>query len=109
MYQLVTAVGLLTYSLLGQAALQFKNEVVSSTHWLPYASVLVILLAVLLVLSKYSNKNRITNAKANLLETIPIHYKTKAYVIEFQGQRFLIADNQNAIAIHALKHETSIS
>jgi flagellar biogenesis protein FliO len=109
MYQLVTALCLLTYSLLAQAALQFKNDIGTSTHWLPYIGVLLILLTVSLFLAKYSSKNRSKNSKANILETIPIHYKTKAYVIEYQGQRFLIADNQNAIAIQALNHEVSLS
>lgn len=109
MYPLVTVLCLLTYSLSAQATVQFKSEVGTSTHWLAYTSVLIILLVIVLLLGKYSKKNRLTSSKAHLLETITIHYKTKAYVIEYQGQRFLIADNQNAIAIHALPHEVSLT
>ena len=103
MYKKSIILFLWTYSVLAQAALPLKNDV-ASVHWIPLSLVLLILLIVLLLLIKYSQQPNLKNPKTYILETIPIHYKTKAYIIEYQGQRFLITDNQNAIAIHAFNN-----
>lgn len=87
-----------------QSTLAFKKEPLSTVHWFPYLLVLAILLVALLVLAKKSKGLTKNNGKNLIIEKIPINHKTQIYVLDYQGQRFLIADNQNALAIHPL-HE----
>ena len=95
----------LSGSLHADSALGFKKDLVSQVHWGPYLLGLGFLFVALIVLAKKSKGFIKTNAQCKLIESIPIHYKTKVHVIEYQGQRFLIADNQQALAIHSLHKE----
>lgn len=91
------------YGMEAKAALQFKNDAVLSVHWLPYAVVLSVLLLIAWGLAKYIKPKALVQQKGRILDTVTIHHKTKAYVLDYQGQHFLIAENPNAIAIQALK------
>lgn len=95
----------LSDSLHAGSALGFKKDLVSQVHWAPYLLGLGFLFIALIVLAKKSKGFIKTNSQCQLIESIPIHYKTKVHVIEYQGQRFLIADNQQALAIHPLHKE----
>jgi len=96
----------ITYS---QSALGFKPDPVHSIHWTPYLITLGILFMFLLFLAKKSKRLVKTNSQCQLIEKIPLHHKTQAYVVDYQGQRFLIAENQNALAIHPLQEEKTAS
>ncbi|MDR3443418.1 MAG: hypothetical protein P4L65_10450 [Legionella sp.] len=95
----------LSSSLHADSALGFKKDLVSQVHWTPYLLGLGFLFVALIVLAKKSKGFIKTNAQCQLIESIFIHYKTKVHVIEYHGQRFLIADNQQALAIHPLHKE----
>lgn len=92
-----------------QNTLDFKPDPVHSLHWTPYLLVLGVLILVLLVLAKKSKRLVKTNSQCQLIDKIPLQHKTQAYVIDYQGQRFLIAENPNALAIHPLKEEKAVS
>jgi flagellar biogenesis protein FliO len=81
----------------------FKQDPMNTIHWFPYIVILGILFVVLFVLAKKSKVLVKTNSNCQIIEKIPVHHKTQVYVINYQGQRFLIADNQNALAIHSLQ------
>lgn len=85
-------------------ALNFKKELITATHWPHYGILLTVLCLGLLVLIKKTRSPKRSFSKGELIEVIHLHHKTKAYVIDFEGQQFLIADNQNALTIHPLKH-----
>lgn len=87
----------------------FKQDPMSNIHWFPYIVVLVVLFVVLVFLAKRPKGLIKTPSKCRVIEQIPIHHKTKIFVIDYQGQKFLIADNQNALAIHPLKEDNTLS
>lgn len=93
--------------LLAQEAIIFKKELVETAHWFPYGLVLIALIAAVLMLAKNSKKIISKQSQCKVIEKIAIHHKTKIYVIDYQGQRFLVADNQNSLAIQALQETSS--
>lgn len=95
--------------LYAEEAISFKKELVASSSWLPYGSILIVLVITLLVLAKHSKKIIHNNAQCQVIEKISVHNKTKVYVIAYQEQKFLVADNQNSLAIHALRTTSSES
>jgi len=106
---LVRILFLLIYTLEAEAALSFKKDAMPSMQWMPYCIAIIILLMILWGLAKYVRPKTVGMHKAKILDTVAIHNKTKAYVLDYQGQHFLIAENQNAIAIHAFKQGDSLA
>lgn len=98
---------LLATPLYAENTLSFKKEGLNSLHWMPYLTVLSVLLIVLMLLAQKAKASGKINRACQVIEKIPVHHKTQLYVIDYQGQRFLIADNQNALAIHPLTEGTS--
>ena len=84
-------------------AITFKKELVANVHWFPYGLVLIVLIIAVLILAKSSKKISNTQSKCKIIEKTTLNHKTKIFVIDYQGQQFLIADNQNALAIHSLQ------
>lgn len=80
----------------------FKKEPAIHPHWLSYGFVLLILFITLIILAKKTKSRTNSSPQGKIIETLFLHQKTKAYVIDYKGQQFLIAENQNALAIHAL-------
>ncbi len=92
------------HPLYAEEAISFKKEVVASSSWLPYGITLLTLVFGLLVLAKHSKKIIHNTTQCRIVEKISVHNKTKVYVIAYQEQKFLVADNQNSLAIHALNN-----
>lgn len=84
--------------------LTFKTASISTSHWYLYLVVIGVLFLTLLFLAKKSKGLVKPTSEGRLIEKIPLHHKAQVYIIEYQNQRFLIADNQNALAIHPM-HE----
>ena len=82
----------------------FKKELIFNPHWYSYGLILFLLVISLVIIAKYSNKTGGIELKCKVVERINIHHKTKVYVIDYQGKQFLLADNQNALAIQPLHH-----
>ncbi|KTD51325.1 flagellar biosynthetic protein FliO [Legionella quateirensis] len=89
--------------LLANQPVVFKKELVTNTHWSPYVLILFVLLAVLFILAQYSKKSKTTSSKCKVIEQVSVHNKTKIFVIDYQGQQFLLADNQNALTLLPLQ------
>jgi flagellar biogenesis protein FliO len=96
---------LFSNSLWAQESLGFKKELVSDIHWTPYVLVLVILFSILFILAKYSKKSAGSGVSCKVIEKITVHHKTRIYIIDYKGQNFLIADNQNSVAIQPLSNK----
>lgn len=88
------------------AQIPFKQDNNLSMHGFPYGLALIGLIIVVAITAKQLKWSRPAKNQVKILERLFLHSKTKAYVLEYQGQRFLIADNQQALAIQALKEET---
>lgn len=84
--------------------LGFKKELITATQWPHYGILLTVLCLGLLVLIKKTRSPKSSFSKGQLIEVIHLDHKTKAYVIDFEEQQFIIAGNQNALTIHPLKH-----
>jgi len=83
----------------------FKPAFSSKIHWFNYGSVLVILLLATFYIAK---KNKPVSTKKSLCQIVEKKYlgnKTVVYVIDYQQQRFLLADNQQSLALHPFKPE----
>lgn len=93
--------------LFAKEELVFKKELISNPHWYSYGLVLFLLLISIIFLARYSKKTGVTELKCKVVERINIQHKTKVYVIDYQGQQFLLADNQHALAIHPL-HQSGL-
>ncbi len=90
-------------------AIPFKQELPSTMHWLAYGVVTLFLFCLLIYLKYYVKPKTSAHPAKHSVKIIPLHGKTKAYVLTIQGQQVIIADNQHAIAIHSLPPETPIS
>lgn len=84
------------------SSLVFKKELVANPHWVPYGIVLLILFIVLFILARYSKKNGRIHSEFKVIDKLIVNNKTNIFIIDYQGERILLADNQNALAIHTL-------
>jgi len=78
----------------------FKQEFSPKNGWFNYGLAITILLIVILVLAKKYKSKPLGPIGCQLIEKKHLGNKTVVYVIEYQQQRFLLADNQHALAIH---------
>ncbi len=86
----------------------FKPELIlSHYHWLSYGVILLVLMITLLILAKkYQTRTPLIN-HCQLIEKKHLSSKHVIYIIEYQQQRFLLADNQNALLLHPLTLEVN--
>ncbi|CAM4394499.1 MAG: hypothetical protein LEGION0403_FIIPPAGN_00791 [Legionella sp.] len=94
---------LISPALHAQNTLTFKQDPINNIHWIPYLVILLILLIVLSFFAKRSKGLVKKNTQGQVIEKIPVHHKMHVYILDYQGQRFLIADNQNSLAIHPVQ------
>lgn len=83
-------------------SINFKKELSASPHWLPYLIALIAVGAILFYLAKLNKTKAPKVSKCSLVEQLTLNHKTKVYVVAFEQQQFMIADNLNGLAIHAL-------
>ena len=86
----------------------FKQQILPQHAWLNYGLVLVILLITTLVLAKKYKSQPQNPSGCQLIEKKHLGHKTVVYVIEYQQQRFLLADNQQALTLHPVIETTHV-
>ncbi|WP_152571614.1 hypothetical protein [Legionella norrlandica] len=86
-------------------SITFKKELIATPQWFSYGFVFILLLIILFILARFSPKTKFTPTKCQIIEKLTVHQKTKIYIIEYQSQQFLIADNQAALAVHLLQKD----
>lgn len=82
--------------------ISFKQDLVTSAHWLPYLIALVALSAALFSLAKLTKSKGAKSSKCKVVEQLVLNHKTKVYIVAYEQQQFIIADNHNGLALHAL-------
>jgi flagellar biogenesis protein FliO len=83
----------------------YKPEFAPQYSWISSVIILIILLMLLLFWVR-KNKIRVQpTGSCRLIEKKYLSNKTVLYVIEYQTQRFLLADNQHALTLHACENK----
>lgn len=82
--------------------LSFKKEILNHPHWYSYISLLTfLLLALLLIAKQFKRQNKLPN-HCKVIDKIMLKPKTHLYVIEYQDQRFLLAQSSSALSIQPI-------
>lgn len=102
---IVLSISLFTPIAYASDAIMFKPEFVPKHGWLQYGVAILMLLVMSLLIAKKYKPRVLPHARCQLIEKKYLGNKTMVYIIEYQQQRFLLADNQNALAVHLLKNE----
>ncbi len=82
--------------------LLFKHEFSPHAGWLSYGVVILLLLVMIVFLAKNRKPFATNTTDCKLIEKKHVGHKTVVYVMEYQQQRFILADNQQALAIYPL-------
>lgn len=90
---------------LAQETLHFKEPLVLEKGWLVYGIALTILLLISWWVAKKQRGISKLPSTCKLVEKKYLGNKTVVYIIDYQQQRFLLADNQQALALHPIDHE----
>jgi hypothetical protein len=90
------------------AVFHFKQPLIPKNSWLVYSSVLACMIVITLILSRRHKLNPSPKSECQLIEKKFLSNKTIIYIVDYQQQRFLLADNQQAIALHPLKPKGQI-
>ena len=109
--RLVLITATLSLSTLGRAASQtigFKPPFSPQYNWLTMAFALVSLIIIALISLKKFKPGFSVPSECRLIEKKYLSNKTIIYILEYQKQRFLLADNHQSITIHALTSDFPI-
>ncbi|WP_147279844.1 flagellar biosynthetic protein FliO [Legionella worsleiensis] len=87
------------HPVLANQPLVFKKDLMTNHHWPSYTLIVSALFGILLWIYQYLGKTKNTNSQFKIIEQLAVHHKTKIYVIDYQGQQFLLADNQNTLSL----------
>jgi flagellar biogenesis protein FliO len=92
------------------AHIPYKPPFAPQHGWFSYGLVLVILLTLLLVLGRAIKPRHFSKSTVlRLIEKKSLNGQTTLYLMEYQQQRFLLADKPNALLIHPIKHEGGVT
>lgn len=80
----------------------FKHDVSPQSGWLSYGVVILLLLVMIVLLAKKRKPFATNTTDFELIEKKHVSHKTVIYVMEYRQQRFILADNQQALAIYPL-------
>ena len=69
--------------------------------------ILMAFLAIFLSIARKHKSRAIFVSTCQLIEKKHLNNKTMVYIIAVQNQRFLLADNQQSLALHALETENA--
>jgi flagellar biogenesis protein FliO len=83
----------------------FKQTIAPKQGWLLYFLATLALVAMVYVLAKKSKQGLLAPSNCQIIDKKRLGSKTIVYVFEYQNQQFLLADNQQALALHALDKE----
>lgn len=84
----------------------FKPESPMSLSWGSYMLALVTLLILMVILFKKQKPLVTQKSDCKLIEKKVLSHKTIVYIIEYQSQQFILADNQQSLSIHPLPRIT---
>ena len=89
----------LTNSLYAAQSSPFKSDAINSQHLSWYVLLLLVAFFLLIFFLFYKHKGILSQSKKNAaLTCIGRHGKTTVFAIEYKGQHFLLAENQQALS-----------
>lgn len=88
-------------------AITFKEPFAPGYNWLAYGVTVAILLILALVIAKKHRPGSSPQSQCTLIEKKYLGNKTVVYVLEYQKQQYLLADNQHALALQRLNSESA--
>ncbi len=83
----------------------FKQPFIPKGGWLNYGLVIIMLLVIVIMLAKKFKPRQASQATCKLIEKQHLGNKTVVYILQYQQQRFLLVDNQHALAIQEVQNE----
>lgn len=86
-------------------AIVFKAPFIPKNGWLHYGIAIIMLLVIVMVLAKKFRPKLASQSTCQLIEKQHLSNKTVVYILQYQQQRFLLVDNQQALAIHKVNNE----
>lgn len=98
---------LFSHTVMSAEAITFKQSFSPNISWVNYGIAIIMLLVIVIVIAKKHKPNVSKKSICQLVEKKYLGNKTVVYVIDYQQQRFLLADNQHALAIHPLDSRDS--
>ncbi len=101
----ISLLSLITPTVKADELLLFKQDITPHHSWLVYALALGIMLIFILLLAKKNRSQLNQPGGCKLLEKKHLSNKTVLYILEYQQQRFILADNQQTMTVHPLTHE----
>lgn len=87
------------------AAISFKQEPDTHSPGLAYILVLIALVAMFVCLKKFNKNKEPKIKKCQIIEQLTLNHKTRLYVIRYDQQHFMIADNPGGLAIQSLNEQ----
>ncbi|KTD25828.1 hypothetical protein [Legionella maceachernii] len=84
----------------------FKETLQPKHGWFTYLVFILIFAAVCLVLAKKNSGTLLPSVACLVVDKKRLNAKTIVYVIEYQNQQFLLADNQHGLVLQPLNKET---
>ena len=85
----------------------FKQAFSPRISWFTYGAVIVLLLGIVLAVAKKQKPGSTKKSACTIIEKTYLGNKTVVYVIDYQRQRFLLADNQHSLVLHSLIPENT--
>lgn len=92
-------------TLIAEEAIPFKQPLVPKDGWLHYGLVIIMLLVIVVMFAKKFKPKLTSPSTCLLIEKQHLSNKTVAYVLQYQQERFLLIDNQHALAIQKVENE----
>lgn len=83
----------------------FKPPFTPKDGWLHYGLAVIMLLIIILTLAKKLKPKVGSQSICKMIEKQHLGNKTVVYVLQYQQQRFLLIDNQHALAIQEVPNE----
>lgn len=80
----------------------FKQAFIPKHGWFNYGLIITLLIVITFVLAKKFKPGLAQSTACQLIEKKQLSSKTAVFVIEYNKQQFLIADNHHGLAIHPL-------
>lgn len=102
--------GLLLYLITPQVLaekIRFKQIIEPKKGWLFYFTAIIVLSFLAFLFARRVKPNLSRQSSWLVIDKKKLNAKTSLYLVEFQKQQFLIADNQQALALHSLNKENS--
>lgn len=99
----VLLLSMVSFSLFAEEALTFKPVFMPQRGWFSYGLAVAALLAIIIFLAKKNKHLHQNNPTLQTIDKIRLNHKTTLFIVEYQKQRFLLADNQQSLCLQALK------